>query len=304
MTQRYVSLSHRRDSAIRREIGQPLTALDLAKTYHNEAGNQLGCQHYRRNCKLECSTCHTIWPCRFCHDEQADHTLVRTETKTMLCMLCSTLQDAAQYCKNCSQCMALYYCDKCKLWDDDPEKPIYHCAKCKICRVGRGIGKDFFHCDKCNVCMAINRQDSHRCIEHSTECDCPICGEYMFSSTQTVVFMNCGHSIHQACYHKHIKTNYRCPTCSKSLRNMDSSFRMLDHQIAQQRMPSPYCLWKAKILCNDCQSRSTVPYHFLGHKCDNCLSYNVAIDKVIKEEGAEAEATPATAVEEEPVVLE
>lgn len=37
--------------------------------------------------------------------------------------------------------------------------------------------------------MSIQLQDSHRCIERSTECDCPICGEYMFTSTLTVVFM-------------------------------------------------------------------------------------------------------------------
>ena len=35
---------------------------------------------------------------------------------------------------------------KCKLWDDDPEKKIYHCDDCGICRIGAGLGKDFFHC--------------------------------------------------------------------------------------------------------------------------------------------------------------
>ena len=35
---------------------------------------------------------------------------------------------------------------KCKLWDDDPHKSIYHCNDCGICRIGKGLGKDFFHC--------------------------------------------------------------------------------------------------------------------------------------------------------------
>jgi hypothetical protein len=35
---------------------------------------------------------------------------------------------------------------QCKLWDDDPEKSIYHCNDCGICRIGQGLGKDFFHC--------------------------------------------------------------------------------------------------------------------------------------------------------------
>lgn len=39
--------------------------------------------------------------------------------------------------------------------------------------------------------MSITLEGSHRCIERSTECDCPICGEYMFTSTLTVVFMVC-----------------------------------------------------------------------------------------------------------------
>lgn len=58
----------------------------------------------------------------------------------------------------------------------------------------------------CNVCMSISLQGSHRCIERNTECDCPICGDYLFTSPETVVFMPCGHSIHQKCYNQHIKT--------------------------------------------------------------------------------------------------
>ena len=37
-----------------------------------------------------------------------------------------------------------------------------------ICRIGEGLGKDFFHCVTCNVCMSIGLQDSHKCIENST----------------------------------------------------------------------------------------------------------------------------------------
>jgi hypothetical protein len=35
---------------------------------------------------------------------------------------------------------------QCRLWDDSPTKSIYHCADCGVCRVGKGLGKDFFHC--------------------------------------------------------------------------------------------------------------------------------------------------------------
>jgi len=176
-------------------------------------------------------------------------------------MHCETPQKAAQYCENCHIRLARYYCDKCHLWDDHPTKSIYHCADCGICRVGEGLGKDFFHCKTCNVCMSMSLQNSHRCIERNTECDCPICGEYLFTSPETVVFMPCGHSIHQKCYNQHIKTyfcfcyirlilnrSYRCPTCSRALINMDHYFRLLDAEVRRQPMPAPYDSWQTVIL--------------------------------------------------------
>lgn len=106
----------------------------------------LGCEHYRRNVKLQCSTCNRWYTCRFCHDKVEDHTLVRKETRNMLCMFCGTAQRASQICVSCETPAARYYCDICKLWNDDPEKPCYHCNDCGICRIGHGIGKDFYHC--------------------------------------------------------------------------------------------------------------------------------------------------------------
>ncbi|KAK7208041.1 hypothetical protein BZA70DRAFT_224298, partial [Myxozyma melibiosi] len=227
-----------------------------------------GCQHYQRGVKLQCSQCEQWHSCRFCHDEVEDsHQLVRYETRNMLCMRCLLPQPAAQDCRGCGTRVARYYCDICKLWDDDPEKSIYHCADCGICRIGEGLGKDFFHCKTCNVCMSIQLENAHRCIEHSTECNCPICGEYMFTSTMTVVFMSCGHSIHQQCYYQHTKNSYKCPTCARSIINMESQFRLLDREIERQALPEPYNLWRSVVYCNDCSAKSEVPFHFLGLKC-------------------------------------
>ena len=110
-------------------------------------------------------------------------------------------------------------------------------------------------------------QDSHRCIERSTDCDCPICGDYMFTSPQTVVFMPCGHSIHNACYKEHVQTSFKCPLCNRSLVNMEMAFREIDRAIATQPMPPDFAEMRASISCNDCNARSTVPYHWLGLKC-------------------------------------
>ncbi len=106
----------------------------------------LGCEHYRRNVKLQCSACSRWYTCRFCHDRSEDHSLNRRKTENMLCMLCGRAQPAGDICVDCGEPGARYYCDFCKLWDDDNTKSIYHCNDCGICRVGQGLGRDFFHC--------------------------------------------------------------------------------------------------------------------------------------------------------------
>jgi uncharacterized CHY-type Zn-finger protein len=116
----------------------------------------LGCRHYKRNVKLQCFTCAGWYTCRFCHDDVEDHILPRKETRNMLCMLCGSAQQASDICYHCGVRAAWYYCGICKLWDDDANKSIYHCADCGICRVGRGIGKDFIHCKVINEQSVIN----------------------------------------------------------------------------------------------------------------------------------------------------
>lgn len=236
----------------------------------------LGCSHYRRNIKLQCSACYRWYTCRFCHDEVEDHSLNRRATRNMLCMLCGCAQTASEECSQCGERSARYFCGICKLWDDDPEKSIYHCNDCGICRIGQGLGKDFYHCKTCCVCLSIGIRETHRCIERSTDCDCPICGEYMFTSPQTVVFMGCGHSIHHRCYYEHMKRSYRCPICSRSIINMEMQFRHLERAIESQPMPPEFQDTKAWVYCNDCNTKSLVKYHWLGMKCGVCDSYNTA----------------------------
>ncbi|KAL8865456.1 MAG: hypothetical protein Q9174_006876 [Haloplaca sp. 1 TL-2023] len=248
-------------------LGSETRSSDRLSDESEEDPKPLGCPHYRRNIKLQCSACDRWYTCRFCHDEAEDHSLNRRATKNMLCMLCGCAQPASEECAQCGECSARYYCSVCKLWDDDPEKSIYHCNDCGICRVGQGLGKDFYHCKVCCVCLSISIRETHTCIERSTDCDCPICGEYMFTSPQTVVFMKCGHSIHHSCYHEHMKRSYRCPICSRSIINMEMQFRHLERAIESQPMPPEFQDTKAWIYCNDCNSKSSVKYHWLGLKC-------------------------------------
>ncbi|KAH6678900.1 CHY zinc finger protein [Plectosphaerella plurivora] len=254
--------------------GLPPNDDDTAAANTPESARPLGCQHYRRNVKLQCSTCAKWYTCRFCHDAAENHELIRKDTKNMLCMLCACPQKAAESCVNCGVPAARYFCGICKLWDDHPNKNIYHCNDCGICRRGQGLGKDFFHCKKCCACISISIKDTHKCIERSTDCDCPICGEYMFTSPKPVVFMQCGHSIHGRCYEEHMRRSYKCPICNKSLLNMETQFRQLELEILAQPMPQEFRDTKAVVLCNDCSGKSTVPYHWLGLKCAICSSYN------------------------------
>ncbi|OBT44196.1 hypothetical protein VE00_04832 [Pseudogymnoascus sp. WSF 3629] len=243
-----------------------------------------GCQHYKRNVKLQCFTCNKWYTCRLCHDAAETHTLPRRETKNMLCMICGNAQRAAEICTHCTGRAANYYCDICHLWEDDPNRSIYHCNDCGICRVGMGLGKDFFHCKTCGLCMNISMEMSHKCIERSSDCDCPICHEYMFTSPQTVVFMKCGHTIHKHCYHAHLDNSYKCPICQQTIVNMETHFRAIDRAIEAQPMPEQFQDTKAMITCNDCRAKSAVPYHWLGLKCAVCDSYNTIQLNIINDE--------------------
>ncbi|OAJ44496.1 hypothetical protein BDEG_27718 [Batrachochytrium dendrobatidis JEL423] len=256
-----------------------LTELDKTPTWHDQKANILGCKHYQRATKLQAHCCGRWFSCRFCHDEVSDHNIIRTFTTTMMCMYCNTVQPAGQTCINatCGKKVALYYCHECKLWDNDPKKSIYHCKDCGICRIGKGLGQDYFHCKKCNVCMAISLIGRHKCIERNLESDCPICGEYMFTSTTTVIFMPCGHCIHFKCHQEYIQTSYQCPTCFKSLANMSEYFKRVDAMLAQHEMPPEYANIQSHVYCNDCEKKSNAKFHFLYHKCMSCNGYNTKV---------------------------
>ena len=258
----------------------PLDADDIPENDESNAEPpkpHLGCVHYRRNVKMQCATCEKWYTCRLCHDDIETHLLPRRETRHMLCMLCNTPQQVGPLCRMCNEDAALYYCAICKLWNNDPNKSVYHCDDCGICRLGAGLGKDFFHCKKCAACMSIDAESTHRCIEKSTKCDCPICGEYLFTSSKAVAFMRCGHSIHDECFKEWCNNSYKCPICSKSIANMESQFRRLDRHIEEQPMPLEYRDTRAFIFCNDCISRSVTAYHWLGNKCGLCESYNTVL---------------------------
>lgn len=241
-----------------------------------------GCPHYRRRCRIRAPCCDEVFGCRHCHNEvknsmdvdrELRHELPRHEIRKIICSLCNTEQEAQQVCKNCGVCMGKFYCNICKLFDDNISKGQYHCHGCGICRIGGE--ENFFHCSKCRCCYSIILKDSHPCVEGAMHHNCPVCFEYLFESRNDVSVLPCGHTIHVHCLkemQQHLK--FACPICSKSVCDMSKVWELLDSEIASMQMPDVYQNKKVRILCNDCGARSDVQFHVVAQKCNNCKSYN------------------------------
>ena len=71
--------------------------------------------------------------------------------------------------------------------------------------------------------------------------------------------------------------NIFCPVCKKTiLGEAEAADRWNRYRIAlaAQKMPDEYKDSTALITCNDCEKKSTAPYHFAGHECQECGSFN------------------------------
>lgn len=79
------------------------------------------------------------------------------------------------------------------------DRQIYHCPYCNLCRIGKGLGIDYFHCMNCNACMS-RSLSVHICREKCFEDNCPICHEYIFTSSSPVKALPCGHLMHSICF--------------------------------------------------------------------------------------------------------
>ena len=262
------------------------SASELAPTYHDGAtGAVLGCPHYARACKLRHPLSGRMYTCRLCCEQERempskdrDEPLDRYAVQEIMCMKCNALQPAEDRCinPNCEsdgKPFAKYYCKICHLYDDR-SRPIFHCPYCNTCRMGLGLGIDFRHCMRCNACVSLDDHE-HRCIPQKLQGSCPICHESLFQSTEPLRGLKCGHVMHLLCF-----TNYRrgqrytCPLCMKSMEDMSDYFALLDAAVRMQPMPMTYLSTMTNIYCQDCEKSGQCRYHFVGHKCPHCGSYN------------------------------
>ena len=260
---------------------------DLEPTFHDTAnpGQVLGCAHYARACKVRHPLSGRLYTCRLCCDQERDvpgrdkdAPLDRYAVGEVSCMKCKTLQPAAKTCINpdCelhTQGFAKYYCDICHLYDDRP-RPIFHCPYCNTCRSGQGLGIDYRHCMRCNACVSLS-DDNHRCIPQKLQGSCPICHETLFSSTEPLRGLRCGHVMHLSCFTEYRRDqNYTCPLCMRCMEDMSDYFSLLDQAVRMQPMPAMYQNTFCNLYCQDCDKTGQCRYHFVGQKCPHCGSYN------------------------------
>jgi RING finger/CHY zinc finger protein 1 len=237
--------------------------------------NILGCKHYKRNCKIEGICCDTFFTCRLCHNDHCDHEIERSKIEKVKCLKCDTEQSVSNLCENCNLKFGNYFCEICKFFDNDELKDIYHCEYCKICRLGKKT--DFFHCEVCRSCISMTIKDTHKCVQDTMDTNCPICSDYLFTSTQSVSIMPCGHSLHSNCYIQYASTNYKCPLCCKSLADMTEYFKKIDLHLEKETMPDEDKDKRSHIFCSDCEKKCITPFHYIYHKCEFCGSYNTKI---------------------------
>ena len=69
----------------------------------------------------------------------------------------------------------------------------------------------------------------------------------------------------------------RCPVCLKLLGDMQEQFKAMALLIKMQPMPPEYGNARANVSCVCCGAHSVVPYHFLGHGCAHCGSFNTQL---------------------------
>lgn len=280
LTSRWIAAQQKVPQSIIGESSDGDELFRCSPSYRDPEKKVFGCEHYKRNCKLRAACCGKLFTCRFCHDKVSDHSMDRKATSEMLCMNCLTIQPVGSACTTPSckgLLMAKYYCPSCKFFDD--EREVYHCPFCNLCRLGQGLGVDFFHCMTCNCCLGMKLVD-HKCTEKGLETNCPICCDFLFTSSETVRALPCGHFMHSSCFQAYASTHYICPICSKSMGDMSVYFGMLDALMASEVLPEEYRDRCQDILCNDCGKKGTAAFHWLYHKCSCCGSYNTRVIKV------------------------
>jgi CHY zinc finger/Zinc-ribbon len=235
------------------------------------------CPHYSRNCHLRAPCCNALVACRRCHDALVPdgHPLDRRAVKFVKCLSCdSPDQPLAASCASCGVRFAAYFCAACAMYEDNPNRAIFHCDGCNVCRVGKRA--DYVHCDTCRACLPSSSFPGHKCCPSVLSGPCAVCKMDMHESVRPCTIMRCGHAMHQGCFEKHAASSYSCLECARSIGDMKSYWDVLDRLLEGVLADVTECV---AISCRDCGRESEAKTHDQYRKCSHadCGSYNTVL---------------------------
>lgn len=232
----------------------------------------MACRHYSNSCLVRFECCLSLHPCRLCHDEAEGHKADRYKVSHMVCCSCGLQQPKARECSQCLAPVSNYFCGRCNLWDSSGDK-IFHCGKCNVCR--RGDPRESFHCDSCQTCLSAVGPGTHTHVENTTGGNCPICAEDMSESTEVLVLLRCGHSLHERCFQEFVKETYTCPICSRPVGDTSVVNRKVERLLGMEASGTD-TRKEAIARCRNCSSVSKYRDIAVHNKCLFCGVHAVA----------------------------
>lgn len=196
------------------------------------------CSHYDKKCSQMFFQCCEVYdPCHRCHMARGQCNVRPARVTSIMCNTCHYHQPPAHDCINCGERMGKSFCDICKIWTP---LDIYHCHDCGICRVGKA--EEVFHCHTCDACFGVEGREQHRCakVQLKGTC-CPMCLESVHSAQKPSSILPCGHVLHADCWKESArKGEFRCPSCRKSVFEMQSFWDNIRRSIALQPIPKKF----------------------------------------------------------------
>jgi len=231
-------------------------------------------EHYNCKCKFIAPCCQEVFSCWKCHDayfedavEESKHVMVRKDIKKIICKECGKQQDVSNQCIVCKTKFASHFCTICNIHCNFDN--VSHCAKCNACIVGPN-GMKLKHCDKCACCISEDIYYDHKCIPNKLNDSCVICLENL-NNKESLITMICGHTLHFQCYTSLTTKCHKCPSCSKTIKDMSTEYLIMDLRIKNEPIKNNKYV---EITCIDCEKKSNTMYHYVGLKCKSCGSYN------------------------------
>lgn len=224
------------------------------------------CTHSKNQYEIIAPCCDEIYLCYECHNQHKQNCQQIMTSKSInriACLNCGLAQNLGEKCTRCNIKFNKYWCEICRIHSDCCTPNIFHCNSCDICYYGNK--KKYIHSDETNRCVLIQND------QITTNDVCCLCLYELKLHLCTI--MSCNHVVHHECYTKLVAVQYKCPLCSKTIKNMKNEFKKMQANIKADKMTDAHT-HTVQIKCFDCNTKSIVFYHYIGLKCVNCNSFN------------------------------